>query len=374
MDVYHPDRSLEDREATLNTLLMNAACGRVLRGEHRVPGENPTCPTEDPGLRSALNQSIPTTQVTPKPAIMDPSLLDSNLEVREAMLNQLLMNAATEDPGLLSALNQSIPTTQVTPKPGFCIKTKNSNKEKVFINICTAENVPAPKEMSDEDLIKLLESEDPTGYRIPMSIGEPHAEMDKAGGGCTAYDVVVSPEFMQKMGASELFRTFFLTVMMEGLESKYDIQLSREWIILKNRKFVGTLQVQNVRTKSKPFIMEMDKQNGETPNKPGRLIQEVTSSAEDIKSKGKEPDYRIVQEPPEGHPEFLVAEINLPNVKVCSSISLDLGEDRILLQTRSNTYYLDIYIPFFIVQADCGAQFNRKTRILTITMPVQPLT
>ncbi|XP_052243125.1 PIH1 domain-containing protein 1-like isoform X1 [Dreissena polymorpha] len=374
MDVYHPDRSLEDREATLNTLLMNAACGRVLRGEHRVPGENPTCPTEDPGLRSALNQSIPTTQVTPKPAIMDPSLLDSNLEDREAMLNQLLMNAATEDPGLLSALNQSIPTTQVTPKPGFCIKTKNSNKEKVFINICTAENVPAPKEMSDEDLIKLLESEDPTGYRIPMSIGEPHAEMDKAGGGCTAYDVVVSPEFMQKMGVSELFRTFFLTVMMEGLESKYDIQLSREWIILKNRKFVGTLQVQNVRTKSKPFIMEMDKQNGETSNKPGRLIQEVTSSAEDIKSKGKEPDYRIVQEPPEGHPEFLVAEINLPNVKVCSSISLDLGEDRILLQTRSNTYYLDIYIPFFIVQADCGAQFNRKTRILTITMPVQPLT
>ncbi|KAH3727429.1 hypothetical protein DPMN_053364 [Dreissena polymorpha] len=49
--------------------------------------------------------------------------------------------------------------------------------------------------------------------------------------------------------------------------------------------------------------------------------------------------------------------------KVCSSISLDLGEDRILLQTRSNTYYLDIYIPFFIVQADCGAQFNRKTRV-----------
>lgn len=48
-----------------------------------------------------------------------------------------------------------------------------------------------------------------------------------AGSGCTAYDVVVSPEFMAKMNASELFRTFFLTVMMEGLESKYDIELSR---------------------------------------------------------------------------------------------------------------------------------------------------
>lgn len=30
--------------------------------------------------------------------------------------------------------------------------------------------------------------------------------------------------------------------------------------------------------------------------------------------RGKEPDYRIVQEPAEGHPEFLVAEINLPQV------------------------------------------------------------
>lgn len=48
-----------------------------------------------------------------------------------------------------------------------------------------------------------------------------------AGSGCTAYDVVVSPEFMAKMNKSELFKTFFLTVMMEGLESKYDIEISR---------------------------------------------------------------------------------------------------------------------------------------------------
>ena len=45
--------------------------------------------------------------------------------------------------------------------------------------------------------------------------------------GCTAYDVVVSPVFMEKMKISELFRTFFLTVMMEGLERKYEIELSR---------------------------------------------------------------------------------------------------------------------------------------------------
>lgn len=306
---------------------------------------------------------------------MDSSLLDTGLEDRDAMFQKLLLNAAAEDPSLLSSIQQQggIPSTQVMPKPGFCLKTKNKQNEKVFVNICMAENVPPPKDLSDNELIQLLESDDPTGFRIPMSIGEPHAELDKSSKGCTVYDVVVSPQFMEKMKTSELFKTFFLTVMMEGLEQKFDTELSREWVILKNRKFVGTLQAQNVRTQSKPFIMEMEGQSTQGSGstvKPG-LIQEVDSSREETRSRGKEPDYRIIQEPPTGHPEFLVAEITLPQVKLATSLSLDLGEDRILLQTRSNIYYLDIYLPFNIVQEDCGAQFNRKTRILTITMPVQ---
>lgn len=308
---------------------------------------------------------------------MDSSLLDSSLEDKDALFSQLLLNAASEDPNLLSALSkQVLQSTQVRPVPGFCLKTKNDKNEKVFVNICMADNVPAPQDLSDEELIKLLESDDPTGFRIPMSIGEPHAEIDKSGQGCTAYDVVVSPAFMEKMKSSELFKTFFLTVMMEGVESKYETLLSREWVILKNRRFVGTLQEQNVRTQSKPVIMEMDQPDSagmrSQPRAQNSLIQEVDSSKEDTKSKGKEPDYRIVQEPATGHPDFLVAEINLPQVKVSSSISLDLGEDRILLQTRSNIYYLDIFLPYYMVQSECGAQFNRKTRILTITMPVIP--
>ena len=50
--------------------------------------------------------------------------------------------------------------------------------------------------------------------------------------GCTAYDVVVNPKFMEKMKSSELFKTFFLTVLMEGLEQKYDTEISRGRILL----------------------------------------------------------------------------------------------------------------------------------------------
>ena len=45
--------------------------------------------------------------------------------------------------------------------------------------VCCLAQVPAPKDISDEELLRLLEAEDPSGFRIPMSLGEPHAELDK---------------------------------------------------------------------------------------------------------------------------------------------------------------------------------------------------
>lgn len=52
-------------------------------------------------------------------------------------------------------------------------------------------------------------------------------------------------------------------------------------------------------------------------------------------------------------------------------MTLDIGEDRILLATRSGLYHLDLFLPYNLKPEECGAQFDRKSRILTITMPVQ---
>jgi len=255
----------------------------------------------------------------------------------------------------------------VVPKPGFCIKTKNEKGEKVFINVCTGENLPAAKEISDQELMDLLESDDPSGFRIPMSLGEPHAEVDKSGGGCTAYDVVVNPEFFKRMNNSEVMLGFFLTVTLEGLEYKYELTLSRDWKMMKNRRFIGSLPEQNVRKESKPLIMDMDSQTGNNIRKP--LITEMEQKEAELRA--PEPPYQIVQEPPEGFPEFLVAEIHMPKVKNAASFTLDIGEDRILLQTRSNIYHLDIYLRYNLRTEECGAQFNRQTKILTLTMPAK---
>jgi len=61
----------------------------------------------------------------------------------------------------------------------MCVKTlSRQDNQKIFINICQSTSVPPPPELSRDELVNLLQSEDPTGYRVPMSLGEPHTEMD----------------------------------------------------------------------------------------------------------------------------------------------------------------------------------------------------
>ncbi|KAE8593848.1 hypothetical protein XENTR_v10019348 [Xenopus tropicalis] len=294
----------------------------------------------------------------------DKSLLSAELnsEFEQALYEQMLLKAKQEIQNRLPSTPES---KQIRPQPGFCIKTRTSENAKIFINICKTNDIPAPPDLSEVELVNILESDDPSGYRVPMSIGEPHVEVDNSGNGCTVYEIVINSTFFDKMKSNELFREFFITVAMEGLENKYEMELSRDWRMLKNRKFMGSISDQNIRTKSKPIIQEMDTSASQKPqSKP--LISEIKSSPE-------VPKYTIVAEPAEGHPSFLVAEISLPKVTSVRSLVLDLGEDRIVLWGRPDLYHLDIFLPYNIAQEESGAQFNRDTKVLTITMPVQPI-
>lgn len=75
----------------------------------------------------------------------------------------------------------------VTPKPGWCIKTRDKKNKKVFLNICTSELVLKPKDLPENEVRKIIESEDPTKFRIPMGIGELHKEKDKSGEGANHF-------------------------------------------------------------------------------------------------------------------------------------------------------------------------------------------
>ncbi|XP_078286940.1 PIH1 domain-containing protein 1 isoform X3 [Rhinoraja longicauda] len=296
-------------------------------------------------------------------ATTDRSLLSDEMNEDDELYEQLLLQAAKEMQGSLPTAQES---KQIRPQPGFCVKAKTRSSEKIFINVCNSDQIPPPPDLSEEDLVTLLESEDPSGYRIPMSLGEPHAEVDNSGNGCTAYDIVINPTFYNKIRNNKLFMEFFMTIGFEGLDNKYNLEMSREWRMLKNRKFLGSMAEQNIRTKSKPIIQELKSSTTSTGSGTKPLVSEVESSS-------VEPEYSIVAEPGDQHPSFLVAEISLPKVDSARSLLLDLGEDRIVLWARPDLYHLDIYIPYNVIPEESGSQFNRNTRVLTVTMPVQPV-
>jgi hypothetical protein len=62
---------------------------------------------------------------------------------------------------------------------GMCVKTHTEAGDKMFINICHTPEVPAPEDISEDALMEIWTSEDHSSFRVPMSIGEGHAEADK---------------------------------------------------------------------------------------------------------------------------------------------------------------------------------------------------
>lgn len=270
---------------------------------------------------------------------------------QEELYQQLLLQTM----GKLQS--DSPPSKVIRPQPGMCVKTSSvSDKKKVFLNICQSQMVPPPPHLSQEALVELLESEDPTSYRVPMSLGEPHTEVDNSSQGCTVYDVVINDEFFQKCQKDTLFQQFLIAVSLEGLENKYSLELSRDIKILKNRKFMGSIAEQNIRTKSKPIIQEIDSKESHT-----------------LPSLTKRPEFTLLVEPPSEKAEHLIAEILLPGVSSARSLVLDLGEDRLVLIARPSLFHLDIFFPMLIDQENSVAQYNTNTQTLTVTMPVVSL-
>ncbi|XP_031726771.1 PIH1 domain-containing protein 1 isoform X2 [Anarrhichthys ocellatus] len=238
----------------------------------------------------------------------------------------------------------------IRPQPGMCVKTLSGpGQQKVFVNICQSNSVPLPPEISRDELVELLQSEDPSGYRVPMSLGEPHTEVDNNSQGCTAYDVVVNQEFFQKCQTDPLFQQFVILVSLEGLENKYNLELSRDWKVLKNRKFLGSVSEQNIRTKSRPVIEELQPQ-------------------ENFSATAKRPEFTLIVEPPAGDPEYLIAEIKLPGVPSSRSLVLDVGEDRLVLTARPSLFYLDVFHAFLVDQEDSVAQYNSGTQVHEYTL------
>lgn len=58
-----------------------------------------------------------------------------------------------------------------------------------------------------------------------------------AGGDCTAYDVIVHPDFVERAKPRFLLQQFFLTLVLEGIANKYSLELSMSTFRSRNDAF-----------------------------------------------------------------------------------------------------------------------------------------
>ncbi|ERE70098.1 PIH1 domain-containing protein 1 [Cricetulus griseus] len=251
---------------------------------------------------------------------------------------ELLLQASKE---LQQAQTDRPESTQIQPQPGFCIKT-NSSEGKVFINVCHSPSIPPPVDVTEDELLQMLQ-EDQAGFRIPMSLGEPHAELDAKGQGCTAYDVAVNSNFYLRMQNSDFLRELVVTIAREGLEDKYGLQLNPEWRMLKYRPFLGSISQQNIRSRQRPRIQELGTLQG--PERPHlNLWLEA--------------------------PDLLLAEIDLPRLDGAQGLTLEIGESHLVMGGSQQLYHLNASIPLRINPEASRAAFHHRRKQLMVSMPL----
>lgn len=294
---------------------------------------------------------------------------------------------------------------------GFCVKAHRvTNNEKCFINICTSDGIPQPEDITADQLTEILSSETPSNYKIPMSITELRLTPDKSGKDAVVCDVAIHPQFFRKIEALVIFRDFLITIIFEALDAKYNIQINREtWIILKNRKCMGTLQKHRVQnrdvqkvyesyhnptndhkrlineltsdsneTKRKSLITEIDSHTAnsigksKSPQTPTCSLSKTpftlksTSSSKTLANATQKPDYCLLKTlSNDGTQTHAIAEFFLPEVMDYNEVSLDMGPDRLVLEARRAGYLFDSFFPFEVDSNLSNAEFD-KTRHVSI--------
>ncbi|XP_063365300.1 PIH1 domain-containing protein 1-like [Cydia amplana] len=292
--------------------------------------------------------------------------LDVDFTIMENNMRIIKENPVEDEFNRLLATIDPVPAKIVKPRPGFCVKTftKPDNK-KVFVNICLTEAIPSPRDITNDELMQILSSEDPSSYRVPMSIGEGRTVPDKSGAPATVYDVAINPEFFKKIEKDDLFQTFFLTVVFEGLQDKYQFEIEmHKFTVLKNRKSIGTLQSHRIQVRDvkhceetvKPLIEEISE-------KPSRKVTEVPTIKKEIV-------YRLRREPPTGQIEYLLAEFKIPSSVELKDLNLEVGEDRLVLDSKGMYDQVDFFLPCSVDHDIIDATLNRNNDMLFVKMPI----
>ncbi|XP_033338047.1 PIH1 domain containing 1 [Megalopta genalis] len=290
------------------------------------------------------------------------------LDVDDSIItkNLILPETAAQD-NLLKQIDTK-PYFIIQPTPGICIKTKTDGGEKVFLNICTSDKIPAPEDISDTQLFEIISKENPE-FVIPMSIGNEKFESDKGGSPCITYDVAINVTYFEKCQQRKHFLLFTISVIMDGVGMKMNRVLnSEDYVILKNRKVMGKLQQHKIENRETRIQSQAKRP----------LIEEIMSSktetsAKKINETRDSPmlKYTLLKQPIEGPATNLIGLFEMPKGINGEDVEVLLDEDRIVITVDKTGLTHDLSVSYNINVASVKCRLDKDLKVLRLDMPVQ---
>lgn len=243
----------------------------------------------------------------------------------------------------------------------MCIKTfiVGSNA-KFFVNICHTDEMPAPIDITEAELHKLIEDQRPSEFKVPLSMTKPRECMDKSKKSVEVCDVAVNSDFyMTKIKPGSFFYEFLISVVFELVEQRYKLLIDVDnFVVLKNRQFIDQLVEHQIYNRDVKYVKECQNRIGsnellgqdDTDNASGEikitsgdykrdknLIQEISTSKtptvktakpiiEEVEYKpnpikkaisdanSKQPEHRLTIDFDVEHKKVLLAEFYMPEV------------------------------------------------------------
>lgn len=137
---------------------------------------------------------------------------------------------------------------ELIPKAGFVVKTKleestvDPPKEKgtkVFLNICSGDDVPLPKVEYDPEIIYPLIMDNK--WEIPIVTSDMRVDKDKKGNLAYVYDCIINTKSMRWIQMDKELREILIEWCLESAELRSDISLSRANIVTPKLKSKGEI-------------------------------------------------------------------------------------------------------------------------------------
>lgn len=130
--------------------------------------------------------------------------------------------------------------TLAKPNIGFCIKTekkqigKGNQREKIFINICSLEDVPKPEE---------TKMSDGSSWSLPYLVNKPRNDLDSKKRHCMTFDVLFNPFAIEMSRKYKPFKKFVCDNAINGINKNFLLskneEASQDYIIINKYDYKG---------------------------------------------------------------------------------------------------------------------------------------